>query len=177
MLWFVLHFLNLDCLLYHHSMIDLKNMNRIASPIYCHKMDIIKGSSNFVKYRTTTRGTSRILFKIRPQGSNGYCYCMVPSKGSSTKYSSYLKKLFFLSFSRKSNEYMQIAYRYKKDYLVEIIAIRIKVVCERKARLMAKHFKPITVIAFYKLLKRSKALSNSYVFLMSFKNRSFISPN
>lgn len=139
-------------------------------------MDIIKGSSNFVEYRTTTRGTSRILFKIRAQGSNGDCSCMFPSKGSSTKYSSYLKKIFF-SFSRKSNENILIAYRYKKDYLVEIVVIRIKAVCELKARLMAKHFKPITIIAFYKLLKRNKALSNSYFFLMSLKNRSFISPN
>lgn len=89
-------------------------------------MDIIKGSSNFVEHKTPTRGTSRILFKIRAQGSNGYCACMFPSKGSSTKYSSYLKKLFF-SFSRKSNEKnIYIAYRYKKDYLVEIVVIRIK---------------------------------------------------
>lgn len=69
-----------------------------------------------------------------------------------------------------------IAYRYKKDYLVEIVVIRIKAVCELKARLMAKHLKPITVIAFYKLLKRNKALSNSYFFLMSLKNRSLKVP-
>lgn len=42
MLWFVLTFLNVDCLLYHHRMTDLKNMNRIAMLPICHqKMDTI----------------------------------------------------------------------------------------------------------------------------------------
>ena len=41
---------------------------------------------------------------------------------------------------------------------MEIVVIRIKAVCELKARLMAKHLKPITVIAFYKLFYNSVIL-------------------
>lgn len=85
MLWFVLNFLNLDCLCYDHRILIWKTWTELLLRIYRHKMDIIKGSSNFVEFRTTTRGTSSILFKIRPQRSNGYCYCVVRSERSSTK--------------------------------------------------------------------------------------------
>lgn len=106
-------------------------------PIYCYKMDIIKGSSNFVEYGITTRGTSRILSRFVPK-SNGDCSCMFPSKGVVLNPVLTWKKSFF-HLLEKSDENILIAYRYKKDYLVEIVVIRIKAVCELKARLMASN--------------------------------------
>lgn len=103
MLWFVLNFLHLNCLLYHYRVIDLKNMNRIAMLNILPQNGHHQGSSNFVEYRTTTRGTSKIPFKILLKRSNGYCYCMVPSTGNNANRVLTWGNSTF-SFSRKLNE-------------------------------------------------------------------------